>query len=289
MNLSADLRTHTVLGELDMRIACLLNQVSEHMPFSESVTKEVKRKAHFQCCLCKALGVEIHHIVPQAERGPDTYENAAPLCPSCHETYGANPTKRKFIREARDLWYEICEKRYAPDASILQEVRDAVSGTASKGDVLELRQEILASLKALTIPAGLLSVPVPRDQSRDGRRSLTVSDYMVIIFGLSSKRPEEQVELLCIRELWPIKDGFRAMYNDFLRLFGAVSLRYLAARALDQINAPLRGGLTEDEINSAISLMSIEAACLSELSKGVFCATLREDGEVMWSVIGDAP
>ncbi|MGQ4661472.1 HNH endonuclease [Lysobacter sp. F6437] len=252
------------------------------MAFPESVTKEVKRKAHFQCCLCKAIGVEIHHILPQAERGPDTAENAAPLCPSCHETYGANPTKRKFIREARDLWYEICEKRYAPDASILQEVRDAVSSTASKSDLSELRQEILASLKALTIPPGVLSVPVPRNQSKDQERNLTVSDFMVMIFGLSSERPEDQVELLCIRELWPIKDGFRATYNDFLKQFGTVSLRHLAARALDYIKAPPRGGLTEEEINSAISLMSVEAVCLSELSKGEFRAVLREDGEVIW-------
>jgi hypothetical protein len=46
---------------------------------------------------------------------PDELENAAPLCPSCHETYGANPTKRKFLREARDLWYEIlCDPLRGP-------------------------------------------------------------------------------------------------------------------------------------------------------------------------------
>lgn len=260
------------------------------MAFPESVTKEVKRKAHFHCCLCKALGVEIHHIVPQAEHGPNTLENAAPLCPSCHETYGANQTKRKFIREARDLWYEICEKRYAPDASLLQEVREAVSSTASKGDLSELRQEILASMKALTIPAGVFSVPVPRNQSKDEERILSVSDFMVMIFGLSSERPHNQVELLCIPELWPVKDGFRATYNDFLKQFGAVSLRYLAARALDQIKVPPCAGLTEDEINSAISLMSVEGVCLSELSKGELRAVLRGDGEVIWFASNrDAP
>ncbi|MEM7599809.1 MAG: HNH endonuclease signature motif containing protein [Verrucomicrobiota bacterium] len=93
------------------------------MPFPESVKTTVRRKAHFHCCLCKALGVEIHHIIPQEEDGPDTEDNAAPLCPSCHETYGANPQKRKFIREARDLWYEICEKRFASDAQQLEDMQ----------------------------------------------------------------------------------------------------------------------------------------------------------------------
>ena len=69
------------------------------------------------------MGVEVHHIVPQEENGPDNEDNAAPLCPSCHESYGANPKKRKFIREARDLWYEICEKRYASDPQRLDDMK----------------------------------------------------------------------------------------------------------------------------------------------------------------------
>src|SRR5262249_22533251 len=35
----------------------------------------------------------------------------APLCPSCHDTYGGNPDKRKWIREMRDFWWEFCEKK----------------------------------------------------------------------------------------------------------------------------------------------------------------------------------
>ena len=103
--------------------------------FSEATKTSVRRSAHFSCCLCHALGVEIHHIVPQAEGGGDEAENAAPLCPSCHETYGANPTKRRFVREARDLWYEICEHRYTADADRLEEIRRALDGVATKDDL----------------------------------------------------------------------------------------------------------------------------------------------------------
>jgi hypothetical protein len=95
------------------------------MAFSEALRASVRRKAHHSCCMCKTLGVEVHHITPQEEEGPDTEDNAAPLCPTCHEIWGANRLKRKFIREARDLWYEICSKRFASDADRLTELQNS--------------------------------------------------------------------------------------------------------------------------------------------------------------------
>ena len=77
------------------------------MVFTEKIKYEVKKLSHQSCCVYKNIGIEIHHIKPQAENGEDKLENAAPLCPSCHEICGQNPTKRKFIRESRDIWYEI--------------------------------------------------------------------------------------------------------------------------------------------------------------------------------------
>src|SRR5207237_3514603 len=101
------------------------------MAFTEALKLKVRKKAHLSCCLCKAIGVEVHHIIPQEEGGPDIEENAAPLCPSCHETYGANPQKRKFIREARDFWYEHCATRFRADdeqlAMIVQRLQDLVT------------------------------------------------------------------------------------------------------------------------------------------------------------------
>ena len=94
------------------------------MAFSESLKKRVRRKAHFRCCLCQVE--RVHHILPEGEGGSDDEENAAPLCPSCHEIFGANPTKRKFIEEARDWWYETCASRYAPQTDALADVVEAV-------------------------------------------------------------------------------------------------------------------------------------------------------------------
>ena len=105
------------------------------MAFSEQLKLRVKRKAHFACGLCHSLYVEVHHIVPQAEGGGDTEENAAALCPTCHDLLGANPTKRKFIREACDFWYELCETRYATDPDRLDEISRMLKAAATKEDL----------------------------------------------------------------------------------------------------------------------------------------------------------
>ncbi|MDS4026804.1 MAG: HNH endonuclease signature motif containing protein [Candidatus Contendobacter sp.] len=118
------------------------------MAFTEETKLAVKRKSHFMCCLCHALGIEIHHIVPQAEGGEDTDDNAAPLCPSCHETYGANSVKRKFIREARDFWYELCEQRYAADPKYLDGLKRVEDGLA------EIQKDVRAIHSPL-LPCGL--------------------------------------------------------------------------------------------------------------------------------------
>jgi hypothetical protein len=126
------------------------------MVFTEALKASVRRKAHHSCCMCKSVGVEIHHIIPQEDDGPDTEENAAPLCPSCHEIWGGNTQKRKFIREARDLWYEICAKRFASDADRLQELQDSFEDM--KAAVLERieRKEFARNDEAISAAIGKL-------------------------------------------------------------------------------------------------------------------------------------
>ena len=82
--------------------------------FSEAVKLEVKKKAAFRCCRCQSISVQVHHIIPQKDGGSDDIDNAAPLCSSCHDLFGANPIKRKEIRQMRDWWYERVEMMY-PD------------------------------------------------------------------------------------------------------------------------------------------------------------------------------
>lgn len=87
------------------------------MAFSEKLKLEVRRMTAFRCCRCQSIGVEVHHIIPQADGGPGTIANAAPLCAKCHADFGANPAKRKEIIEMRDWWYEkVDAKSGAPEA-----------------------------------------------------------------------------------------------------------------------------------------------------------------------------
>jgi rubrerythrin len=82
------------------------------MAFSEDLKRQVKEKAAFRCCRCQLFGIEVHHIIPEAEGGVDTIENGAPLCPSCHAAFGDNPKKRREITHARDWWYGVVERMY---------------------------------------------------------------------------------------------------------------------------------------------------------------------------------
>ena len=104
------------------------------MPFSESLKVKTRKLADGRCCMCQTSSVEIHHIVPQAEGGPDTEDNAAPLCPNCHDTFGGNPQKRKQIQEARDNWYEKCAVRYAAITE-LKKISDTLQNLPSKEDL----------------------------------------------------------------------------------------------------------------------------------------------------------
>ncbi len=109
--------------------------ISYTMAFNEKQKLAVRRRAHFMCCLCHSPYVEVHHIIPEAESGPNSEGNAAPLCPYCHETFGSNPTKRNFIKQARDSWYQICEKRYSSDPKRLDKIATQLKQAATKEDL----------------------------------------------------------------------------------------------------------------------------------------------------------
>jgi len=86
------------------------------MAFPESIKLKVKQKADFTCCYCldRLKKVQVHHIIPEGQGGPDDEDNAAPLCGACHDSYGDNPKLGKEIRLRRDQWYEVCTKTLNP-------------------------------------------------------------------------------------------------------------------------------------------------------------------------------
>ena len=86
--------------------------------FPQLTKKKVRSRAWFACCVCKkiSMGLEIHHIQPKAEGGINTEDNAAPLCPSCHRSFGGNQELRSRIREMRDDWYKKCEVLFTKES-----------------------------------------------------------------------------------------------------------------------------------------------------------------------------
>lgn len=90
------------------------------MAFSEEVKLQVKRKSDFRCVVCNEPIVEIHHIIPQEENGPDTIDNAVALCAHCHNIYGGNTSKREKLRQIRDNTYKRLEEEFKPKKSFLK-------------------------------------------------------------------------------------------------------------------------------------------------------------------------
>lgn len=155
------------------------------MAFPATTKLAIKRKAHFACCLCRGVGIEVHHILPQAEGGPDTEDNAAPLCPSCHETYGANPTKRKFIREARDFWFEICSTRYAADASRIDTIQQMLQLIPTKTDMEQMISRVSAAMDSSisTSVSEAADASAPSELLNEPITNVSLEAYLRFMYG----------------------------------------------------------------------------------------------------------
>lgn len=93
------------------------------MPFPLRVRLEALIACQRHCCLChqrKHTRLQCHHIVPEADGGPDTSENCIPLCPDCHaevlafnprHPVGATPYRAEELIRRRDDWYAVVARR----------------------------------------------------------------------------------------------------------------------------------------------------------------------------------
>jgi len=116
--------------------------------FSEPIKKEARRRSNFICAFCHGRGfMEVHHLVPESLDGPDTIENACPLCPTCHNDYGDNPGKRLQLREMRDTLWETNEKNSFPAERILTEGFERIQERIDAGIVKQ--SQLYSELKEL--------------------------------------------------------------------------------------------------------------------------------------------
>ncbi|MEK9143013.1 MAG: HNH endonuclease signature motif containing protein [Patescibacteria group bacterium] len=117
------------------------------MAFNSQIINQVKEKASFKCCRCQSIGIEVHHIIPQKDKGPDTFDNAAPLCPNCHSWFGDNPLKRKEITQMRDWWYNVVEKWYSTkdiNYQLLNEINTKIEALTTNQDkaLIDLKETL---------------------------------------------------------------------------------------------------------------------------------------------------
>lgn len=87
------------------------------MPFSRSDREQALLLSARRCCVCRrfrGVGVQVHHIVHEADGGQNTLDNAIVLCLDCHMAAGhynpQHPIGTKFspneLRRHRDEWFE---------------------------------------------------------------------------------------------------------------------------------------------------------------------------------------
>jgi len=94
------------------------------MPFPLNVRLEALVACQRQCCLCherKHTRIQCHHIIPEAENGPDSFDNCIPLCPDCHaevmafnskHPFGGTPYHPQELKRRRDDWYAVVNRRW---------------------------------------------------------------------------------------------------------------------------------------------------------------------------------
>lgn len=142
------------------------------MAFSEKIINQVKELADFKCCRCKHISFEVHHIIPQKDGGPDTIDNAAPLCPNCHSDFGDNPQKRKEITQMRDLWYRRVEMQYTQQDTMSNSILKQIN---SKLDILDHKttnqSTVLIDLKETLKKLAIETI----DQMTPGTANITAS------------------------------------------------------------------------------------------------------------------
>jgi hypothetical protein len=251
------------------------------MAFSEETKFEVKKRAHQTCCICKTIGIEIHHIIPISVGGLDNLDNAAPLCPTCHEIYGQNPSKRKFIRESRQIWFEICDKRFKGDEllySKLMDKIDRIEGSLIKlVDDKDMKQSKFMSIGDIQDYLVALHYPSSTDESSN-------LDFMYkFIFEIITTQegdPEEEVEMFERKKM-------------FVNYFGSFFCKRLIAYLLWKTKLNWVVSVTEEEVFNFVGILNVLMILILRNydicdPPGRFKCYITENGDFKFSLLDDA-
>jgi hypothetical protein len=103
-------------------------------------------RCHRRCCICHrycGVKIELDHIIPRREGGPDEIDNAIPVCFECHAEIHSyddqHPRGRKFrpeeLRLHREQWLKLVER--SPEVLVPIRNREDVGPLQALIDELE--------------------------------------------------------------------------------------------------------------------------------------------------------
>jgi len=179
------------------------------MPFPEREATELLAQCHRRCCICHrfcGFKMELDHMVSKTEGGPDSIDNAIPVCFECHAEIHAyndkHPRGRKYrpeeLRRHKEQWLEICRGAAAFLASVPP--RTDVGPFQALIDELEFNQAITAT--ADEVPQIGAAAPLQVTQFErcitEGILSLIEPDLKVAILDTYAllKRVNVQIEAI---------------------------------------------------------------------------------------------
>ncbi|MBO1056702.1 MAG: HNH endonuclease [Dolichospermum sp. JUN01] len=93
------------------------------MPFPLKIRLDALIACQRQCCLChqrKHTRIQCHHIIQEADNGPNSFDNCIPICPDCHaevmafnikHPFGATPYHPSELKRRRDDWYAVVQRK----------------------------------------------------------------------------------------------------------------------------------------------------------------------------------
>jgi 5-methylcytosine-specific restriction protein A len=71
--------------------------------FTSSERKAILRRDRYSCYRCGQHATDVDHVVPQAEGGAHSPENAAAICETCHKTKSRVEAARGYARRQERL------------------------------------------------------------------------------------------------------------------------------------------------------------------------------------------
>lgn len=127
------------------------------MAFDPKEAEKLLARCRRRCCVCQRFcgsKMELDHMVPKADGGPDDIENAIPLCFECHaEVHAYNdkhPRGRKFqpseLKLHKQQWLAFCDS--SPGALAQMSTDASVGPLQALLDELDFNLEVAARVSA---------------------------------------------------------------------------------------------------------------------------------------------